>query len=162
MRVQALADETRLRMLRLLLRSSSALINEISERLKVSVYNASKHLRVMREAGLLETRRSCLCPRTLPAPRSPEPRGGVLAAVVVTAKDVKTEVTRSTTTNQVGVYLFLVLRAGATYKVSATRAGFTTAKTRGHHAARSRFLLIETHGSSKLSNRGASLTRAVN
>ena len=29
-------------------------VNEISERLKVSQYNISKHLRVMREAGLLQ------------------------------------------------------------------------------------------------------------
>src|SRR5262245_7041771 len=57
--------------------------------------------------------------------------GGVLADVAVTAKDVETEVTRSTTTNQTGVYLFLGLRAGATYEVSATRAGFTTAKRIG-------------------------------
>ena len=52
--LKALADETRLRMLRLLLKEQLS-VNQISERLKVSAYNASKHLRVMREAGLLET-----------------------------------------------------------------------------------------------------------
>src|SRR6476661_6113146 len=52
--LKALADETRLRMLRLLLKEQLS-VNEISERLKVSAYNTSKHLRVMREAGLLET-----------------------------------------------------------------------------------------------------------
>jgi predicted transcriptional regulator len=30
-------------------------VNEISDRLKVSQYNISKHLRVMREAGLLKS-----------------------------------------------------------------------------------------------------------
>jgi hypothetical protein len=57
--------------------------------------------------------------------------GGVLADVAVTAKDVETDVTRSTTTNQAGVYLFLGLQAGATYKVSAARPGFTTARRMG-------------------------------
>jgi DNA-binding transcriptional ArsR family regulator len=52
--LKALADETRLRVLRLLLREQLS-VNQISERLKVSAYNTSKHLRVMREAGLLET-----------------------------------------------------------------------------------------------------------
>lgn len=52
--LKALADETRLRMLRLLLKDQLS-VNQISERLKVSAYNTSKHLRVMREAGLLET-----------------------------------------------------------------------------------------------------------
>jgi len=32
-------------------------VNEISERLNVSQYNVSKHLRVMREAGLLKSER---------------------------------------------------------------------------------------------------------
>ena len=54
--LKALADETRLRMLRLLLKEQLS-VNEISERLKVSAYNTSKHLRVMREAGLLETQK---------------------------------------------------------------------------------------------------------
>jgi DNA-binding transcriptional ArsR family regulator len=52
--LKALADETRLRMLRLLLKEQLS-VNEISDRLNVSAYNASKHLRIMREAGLLET-----------------------------------------------------------------------------------------------------------
>jgi len=51
--LKALAEESRLRMLRLLLKEQLS-VNEISERLQVSPYNASKHLRVMREAGLLE------------------------------------------------------------------------------------------------------------
>lgn len=55
--LKALADETRLRMLRLLLKEQLS-VNQISARLKVSAYNASKHLRVMREAGLLETEKN--------------------------------------------------------------------------------------------------------
>ncbi len=51
--LRALGDETRLRILRLLLKKRLS-VNEISERLQVSEYNISKHLRVMKEAGLLE------------------------------------------------------------------------------------------------------------
>ena len=51
--LKALGEETRLRILRLLFKEPLG-VNEISERLKVSQYNVSKHLRVMREAGLLE------------------------------------------------------------------------------------------------------------
>ena len=56
--------------------------------------------------------------------------GGVLADVVVNAKNVDTDVTRSTTTNQSGAYPFLGLGAGS-YEVSATRSGFTTARRMG-------------------------------
>ena len=52
--LKALGEETRLRILRLLFKESLS-VNEISESLKVSQYNVSKHLRIMREAGLLET-----------------------------------------------------------------------------------------------------------
>ena len=51
--LRALGDETRLRILRLLLKDRLS-VNELSEKLKVSEYNVSKHLRVMKEAGLLE------------------------------------------------------------------------------------------------------------
>jgi DNA-binding transcriptional ArsR family regulator len=51
--LKALGEETRLRILRLLFKEPLS-VNEISERLEVSQYNVSKHLRVMREAGLLE------------------------------------------------------------------------------------------------------------
>jgi DNA-binding transcriptional ArsR family regulator len=50
--LKALGEETRLRILRLLFKGPLG-VNEISERLKVSQYNVSKHLRIMREAGLL-------------------------------------------------------------------------------------------------------------
>lgn len=51
--LKALGEETRLRILRLLFKEQLG-VNEISGRLKVSQYNVSKHLRIMREAGLLE------------------------------------------------------------------------------------------------------------
>jgi DNA-binding transcriptional ArsR family regulator len=52
--LKALGEETRLRLLRLLIKDQLS-VNEISEKLGVSQYNVSKHLRIMREAGLLET-----------------------------------------------------------------------------------------------------------
>ena len=52
--LKALGEETRLRILRLLYKEPLS-VNEISERLEVSQYNVSKHLRTLREAGLLET-----------------------------------------------------------------------------------------------------------
>jgi DNA-binding transcriptional ArsR family regulator len=52
--LKALGEETRLRILRLLFKEQLS-VNGISERLRVSQYNVSKHLRIMREAGLLET-----------------------------------------------------------------------------------------------------------
>src|SRR5262249_12886652 len=51
--LKALGEETRLRLLRLLFAKPLS-VNEISERLQVSQYNVSKHLRIMREAGLLK------------------------------------------------------------------------------------------------------------
>jgi DNA-binding transcriptional ArsR family regulator len=51
--LKALGEETRLRMLRLLFKEQLG-VNAIAERLEVSQYNVSKHLRVLREAGLLE------------------------------------------------------------------------------------------------------------
>ena len=51
--LKALGEETRLRILRLLFKERLS-VTEISERLNASQYNVSKHLRIMREAGLLE------------------------------------------------------------------------------------------------------------
>ena len=51
--LKALGEESRLRILRLLFKEQLG-VNEISRRLKASQYNVSKHLRIMREAGLLE------------------------------------------------------------------------------------------------------------
>ena len=50
--LKALSDETRLRILRLLSKSAVS-VGEISEQLEVSPYNVSKHLRILRDAGLL-------------------------------------------------------------------------------------------------------------
>lgn len=51
--LKALGEETRLRILRHLFKGKLS-VNELAERLEISPYNASKHLRIMREAGLLE------------------------------------------------------------------------------------------------------------
>ena len=55
--LKALGEETRLRMVRLLFKERMS-VTEISEHLNVSQYNVSKHLRVMREAGLVEIEKS--------------------------------------------------------------------------------------------------------
>ena len=52
--LKALGEETRLRILRLLFKEQLS-VNEITGRLGASQYNVSKHLRIMREAGLVET-----------------------------------------------------------------------------------------------------------
>ena len=54
--LKALGEETRLRILRLLFKEPMG-VTKISERLNVSQYNVSKHLRIMREAGLLEVQK---------------------------------------------------------------------------------------------------------
>jgi DNA-binding transcriptional ArsR family regulator len=51
--LKALSEVTRMRIMRLLLKEQLG-VNDISHRLKVSQYNVSKHLRVLKEAGLLE------------------------------------------------------------------------------------------------------------
>ena len=53
----ALADETRLRIVRLLL-DGPRCVGDISEELEDSNYNISKHLRVLREAELVEMTKS--------------------------------------------------------------------------------------------------------
>ena len=54
--LKALADETRWRIVRELL-AESLTIGQLVERLEVSQYNVSKHVRILREAGILETER---------------------------------------------------------------------------------------------------------
>ncbi len=54
--LKALADETRWRLVRELLQND-ANVNELTERLKISQYNASKHLRILREAGIVQQAR---------------------------------------------------------------------------------------------------------
>jgi DNA-binding transcriptional ArsR family regulator len=51
--LKALADRSRLRIVRTLL-DHPLTVNDISERLGISQYNVSKHLRILREAGLVE------------------------------------------------------------------------------------------------------------
>lgn len=52
MALRALAEDNRLRILRLILTDKLS-VAEISERLHITHYNASKHLRILREAGLV-------------------------------------------------------------------------------------------------------------
>jgi DNA-binding transcriptional ArsR family regulator len=54
--LKALADETRWRIVRELL-AAPRTVGEITERLDVTQYNVSKHVRILREAGILETER---------------------------------------------------------------------------------------------------------
>jgi DNA-binding transcriptional ArsR family regulator len=54
--LKALGEENRMRMVRMLLKKECS-VNEIGEELGVSQYNVSKHLRVLREAGLLNSRK---------------------------------------------------------------------------------------------------------
>lgn len=51
--LKALGEESRLRMLRLIFQRPRS-VNEITEQLSLPQYNVSKHLRVMKEAGLLD------------------------------------------------------------------------------------------------------------
>jgi DNA-binding transcriptional ArsR family regulator len=51
--LKALGELNRLRIMRLLLQKQLG-VNQISERLQMSQYNASKHLRILKEAGLVE------------------------------------------------------------------------------------------------------------
>jgi len=54
--LKALADRSRLRIVRTLL-DHALTVNDLSERLRISQYNVSKHLRILREAGLVEARK---------------------------------------------------------------------------------------------------------
>lgn len=61
--LKALADQTRLRIVKELL-AGTFCVNDLAERLNVSQYNVSKHLRVLRETGIVEmekqgTRHEC-------------------------------------------------------------------------------------------------------
>lgn len=50
--MKALAEENRLRLMRLLMAGERS-VNDLAETTGMSQYNVSKHLRVLREAGLL-------------------------------------------------------------------------------------------------------------
>jgi DNA-binding transcriptional ArsR family regulator len=51
--LKALADRTRLRLVKALLADRLS-VNDLSERLGISQYNASKHLRVLKQAGVVD------------------------------------------------------------------------------------------------------------
>jgi DNA-binding transcriptional ArsR family regulator len=51
--LKALGELNRMRIVRLLLKTQLS-VNEVGERLKMSQYNVSKHLKILRAAGLVE------------------------------------------------------------------------------------------------------------
>jgi len=55
--LKALSEMNRLRIMRLLLKERLS-VKAIAQRLKMSEYNVSKHLRILKEAGLLEMEKS--------------------------------------------------------------------------------------------------------
>ena len=54
--LKALADDTRWNLVQELMRKPST-VNELTTHLSVTQYNASKHLRILREAGIIESTR---------------------------------------------------------------------------------------------------------
>ena len=54
---KALGDETRLRILHLLVSSESLCCCEITDSLKERLYNISRHLKILHHVGLVETRK---------------------------------------------------------------------------------------------------------
>ncbi|MCW5557723.1 MAG: winged helix-turn-helix transcriptional regulator [Verrucomicrobiae bacterium] len=55
--LKALADETRWRIIRELL-TASMTVNELTDRIGATQYNVSKHLRILREAGIVEAQKT--------------------------------------------------------------------------------------------------------
>ena len=55
--LKALGELNRLRIMRLLLKEQSS-VDAIAHKLKISEYNVSKHLRILKDAGLLEMEKS--------------------------------------------------------------------------------------------------------
>jgi DNA-binding transcriptional ArsR family regulator len=55
-KLKALADQTRWSIVGELLQKPRT-VSELTDRLNVSQYNVSKHLRILREAGIVETHR---------------------------------------------------------------------------------------------------------
>lgn len=55
--LKALGELNRMRITRLLLKQQLG-VNAIAERLDISQYNVSKHLRILKQAGLLEMEKS--------------------------------------------------------------------------------------------------------
>jgi len=55
--MKALGEESRLRIIRMLMKKQCS-VNEIAEALDLTQYNVSKHLRVLREADLIDQEKS--------------------------------------------------------------------------------------------------------
>ena len=53
--LKALADRTRMRLVKVLLADDES-VNDLSERLDLSQYNVSKHLRILKHAGIVDMR----------------------------------------------------------------------------------------------------------
>lgn len=53
--LKALSDRTRMRLTKALLDEASG-VNDLSDKLRISQYNASKHLRILRQAGIVDVR----------------------------------------------------------------------------------------------------------
>jgi ArsR family transcriptional regulator len=54
---RALADQTRLRIIKLLLRGNDACVSELMDALQLPQYSISRHLSILRHAGLVAERR---------------------------------------------------------------------------------------------------------
>ncbi len=54
--LKALSDRTRMRLVKALLEAEDESVNDLSERLGLTQYNVSKHLRVLKHAGIVEMR----------------------------------------------------------------------------------------------------------
>ena len=55
--LKALSDRTRMRLVKLLLAEDRS-VNDLGETLDVSQYNVSKHLRILRQAGIVKTEKA--------------------------------------------------------------------------------------------------------
>jgi DNA-binding transcriptional ArsR family regulator len=54
--LKALADRTRMRLVKALLADEDESVNDLSARLDLSQYNVSKHLRILKQAGIVDVR----------------------------------------------------------------------------------------------------------
>ena len=54
--LKALSDRTRMRLVKALLADEDESVNDLSERLDLSQYNVSKHLRILKHAGIVDVR----------------------------------------------------------------------------------------------------------
>jgi len=54
--LKALGDRTRLRLLKVLLADENESVNDLSGKLALSQYNVSKHLRILKHAGIVDVR----------------------------------------------------------------------------------------------------------